>query len=564
MSGTIKLFVLFIFLSIPLALANQMGENTNDSVFNFSVLVNDIRGNPINYAHIEVVSSSGSSIFRDTESNGRADIQITGISNLRVKAAGYRDWVNKEKISSNMLILTLENEYANTYFHITDTRNNNVPDAFIIVIDSTGDQIVNITDANGIASMHVSPGNANITIKADGYSDLYNNSIINSNNATYSYVIKNKNEWKILRDLIALMIPFLLTLYISLAKWPDKEKHLRMHAYAPFLGWGVSFVLLIYGAFSINDYNIYFFNPLLSVPLLVPIIAFIGVVSHITLSVLQNKERKIDDLEWTTRYEYYSRRIFIGPYIAIIAVFMILNANQRNDLMVVVFFAYFVGFYTKQIEGIFEELGKKILTEKLKNELDERDIKSLEIVRKLGVSTTIAGKLYKLGISEIDDIIAIQDTKIKEIALKVDIEEKYLTDLIKKTKKHVDDLAAMRKDLNIDRDTLNKLLNIGINSKHELAAIPEDKISDKAKTAGIIKENLTDLIEKAKNQIGDLETMGKDLKIDPEIISKLESVRILSKDGLKAIPEDKIKDIAKTAEIDEKSLTDLIEKAKTP
>ncbi|MFA4957334.1 MAG: hypothetical protein WC556_10240 [Candidatus Methanoperedens sp.] len=484
---------------------------------------------------------------------------------------------NADSSSPNVSVLVIDINNANT-FNITNNKTKNVPDAFIIVNDSAGNRIVNITDSNGMASMQVSPGKVNITIKAEGYAEFNMSSANISNNTTYSfysYVNENKKVWKIFWDLIALIIPAIFTLYISLSNWPDDETERKWHAYLPFAGWIISFELLIACAYLANDYNIYFLGPMLSVQLLVPITAFIGVVSYITFSIVQNKERDITELEWKNRYENYSRRIFIGPYIAIIAVYTLLNTDQQKNLVIVVFFAYFVGFYTKHIEGIFEEFGKKFLTDKLKNELIERDVKSLEIVKKLEVSTTIAGKLDKLGINEIDDIIAVPADKMKEIALKVDIGVEYLEGLKEKAKKHLDDIKAraqkqteeietMRTCLNIDRDTLNKILNVGLNSIHVLSPIPADKIKDYATKAGITEENLKDLITKAKKHVDDLEKMGTALNLDCDIISKLEHARIFSIDGLKAIPADKIKELATNAEIDEEYLKDLIEKAKTP
>ncbi len=498
MSGTIKLILLFIFLSIPLALANQSGENANDSVLNFSVLVNDIRGDPVNYAHIEAVSSLGSSIFGDTESNGKAYIQITDISNLRVKAAGYRDWVYKEKISSNMLILTLENESANTYFHITDTRQNNVPDAFIIVIDSAGNQIVNITDANGVASIQVSPGEANISIKADRYFEFNTISEITPNNVTYSYVIREKNSWKILIDLIALIIPIILMLWISISNWPEKMKNIQYNSYIPGFGWIISFSLLISTSYLAQDYNIYFLDSSLKTSLFVPIAAFIGVMFHISKSILDTINRRTEDLDWKKRFFDYGRRLFVAPYIAAIAVYTILPTDQLDKLWIVVSFALFVGFNTKQFEGIFQELGNKFLTEKQKIDLNERDLKALELVQRLGISTTIAEKLDKLGISEIYDLKTIPDNKIHDIALKVDIDQTHLKILMAKAQKHAEEIETMGTDLNIYQDTLRKLVYFGVYSKNQLAAIPNNKKMVIVDNGGIDEGYLNGLIEKAK------------------------------------------------------------------
>lgn len=496
----IKCILFVIILSLPLAVAGQPDENTNASGFNISVVVNDIRGNPINGALIKAISSSGSSVLKQTDSKGRADLEITKNSDLNVTAVGYRDWVSKEPISPGILMLTLESEPepANTNFHIIDTERNNVPDALIIVEDSVGNQIMKISDAEGKASGQVSLGRANITIKADGYNDLNDNSVIISGNATYTYVLNRSMVWKIAWDLFVLMLPVLLTIYINLVEWPEKTKYNEWYAYMPTLGWVISFVLLISATLITKDYNIYFLDPMLKVSLFVPIAAFIGATSYITLSVLKNIERNPPESEWKLIYIAYGRRLFIAPYIAIIAVFTILEVAQLENPWAILFFAYFVGLYTKQIEGTLEEIGKKFLTEKQKIELAERDIKSLEIVRRLGVSTSIATRFDDLGISEISDLIAIPDAKIKEIADKAGIDETYLTNLRGKAKKQVDDIEAMGKDLGICHDRLSKFVKVGVCSKDELAAIPDAKIKEIADEAGIDETYLANLRDKAK------------------------------------------------------------------
>lgn len=495
-----KCIAAIVILSLSLAVSGQPNENPNYISFNISVVVNDISGNPISGAIIKAVDPSGNPVLKQTDSEGRVKIEIAKNSNLNVKAAGYRDWISQEPISPGIFMLTLENEPTNTNFHIIDTKNNDISNAFVIMEDSVGNQIVRISDANGKASAQVSLGRANITIKAEGYKD-FNENVIISGNVTYVYVLSYSiGSATVAWNLIALILPFLLMLYISLVEWPDKAKFNQWYAYTPAIGWVVSFILLIIAAFVAKDYNFFFLDPMLRVSIFVPIAAFLGATSYITMSILKNIERDPPELEWKLIYVAYGRRLFIAPYIAVIAVFTILEVAQMKNPWAILFFAYFVGLYTKQIEGTLEEIGKKFLTEKQKIELDERDRKALEIVKRLGVSTGIAAKLDDSGISEISDLISIPAAEVKKTADKVGIDETYLNNLKEKAKKQVDDIEAMGNDLGIDRVRLNKLVKVGIYSKDELMAIQDSNVKETADTAGVDETYLKGMIEKAKKQ----------------------------------------------------------------
>lgn len=440
----VKCILLVIILSLSSAVAGQPDEKPNNISFNISVVVNDIGGNPISGALVKSVDPAGSPVLKQTDSKGRVDIELTKNSNLNVKADGYRDWVSREPVSPGMLVLTLESMPTNANFHILDARSNDIPDAFVIVEDSTGNTVVKISDAKGKASAQASQGRANITIKAEGYREFNDNSAIILENSTYTYVLNSKiDSGVIIWDLFALMIPFLFMLYISLVEWPETPKYDQWYAYMPAIGWVISFALLISGAFAADDYTIYFLDPALKVSLFVPIAAFIGATSHITVSILKNIERAPLELKWKLIYVAYGRRLFIAPYIAVIAVFTILEVAQLKNPWAVLFFAYFVGLYTKQIEGTLEEIGKKFLTDKQKKELEERDMEALEIVKLFGVSTGVAAKLNVLGMRESNDLIAIPDDKIKETAEKAGVDEAYLSALKERAKSHVNKIKAM-------------------------------------------------------------------------------------------------------------------------
>lgn len=230
-----------------------------------------------------------------------------------------------------------------------------------------------------------------------------------------------------------LMIPLLLMLYIIVA-----EKFELW--YIPAFGWVASFILYLYkGSFAEGNYIIYFFDPALEVPLFVPIAAFLGATSYITVSILENREKELSELEWINIKCAYGRRLFMAPYIAIIALFTISvaisgNATNAPNQWPIVFFAYFVGLYTKAIEGTLGELGMKFLTKRQKIELSNRELKHSEIVIKLDTSTSIAYKLKAQGIIKICDLIAMREEDIEQIAKKTEMNGSYMRGLIEKAK----------------------------------------------------------------------------------------------------------------------------------
>ncbi len=279
--------------------------------------------------------------------------------------------------------------------------------------------------------------------------------------------------------------------------WPDKPEYNFWYAYLPALGWVFSFILLILSAYFYNDYNIYFLDPMLKVSLFVPIAAFLGATSYITVSVLKNKERNPPPLTWNLIYVAYGRRLLMAPYIAVIALFTITELAQVKNLWSILFFAYFVGLYTKEIEGTLEEIGKKFLTEKQKNELKGREIEASEIVKRLGISIGVADKLIKLDIKNISDMLAI--TNIAETAKKAEIEPEYLKKLISKANTQYIDIDLMKTKLGMGQDKVYRLVDAGIYSIIELSQIEGKCLSEFAVNSGISEECLKNLVKLAKD-----------------------------------------------------------------
>ena len=429
-------FILFIcILSLLSAVvAGTPDDNINESKFNISIIVKNIEGHPIENASVEAIYPQGNIVIKNTDSNGNADLVITENSNINVRAFGYRNWVSDGRIRPGSVMLTLEKQYNYTNFHIVNSKGKDIPNAFVIIIDSMGNEFVKRTNAMGIASAQIIQGRTNITIKAEEYKDFHTELIIseNSNNTfCLDFIVNTKI---IAANFFILILPFFSMLIIIIISNPYK------YWYLPALSWMFAFsVFLFLSVFYTNNFSIYFFDPVLKVPLFVPIIAFLGAISYVTISVLKHKEQVLLEGENMKRIQYaYGRRLLISPYIAIIALYTLSEVIQMKNTWAIVFFAYFVGLYTKAIEGTLMELGMKFLTAKQKKDLSNREMAQSDISKLTSASITY--KLDIAGISTISDLKAIPDEKIGEYAKKTELDETYLRRLKEEANKQVQDI----------------------------------------------------------------------------------------------------------------------------
>ena len=311
-------------------------------------------------------------------------------------------------------------------------------------------------------------------------------------NGSYANLIsylKLISSWIIALDWYFLMLPISLMLFIIIT---DKSNWW----YLPAVGWIVSFIVFFISASYTKNYEIYFFDPDLKVSLFVPIIAFIGAISYVTVSIINNIETKPSPEDWKRIRCAYGRRLLMAPYIAIIALFTIFESVHMTNPWAILFFAYFVGLYTKLIEGTLKEIGMKFLTKKQKIELSKIEMGSSDIVRQLNVSIGIAHKLDALGISKIDDLAAIRPERINEIAEKAVIDKAHLTHLMDRSKKRIQDIETMEKDLGLGSNLVRILVDREIYSKEDLIRINDKRREEIAEKAGIDEAHMKSLIEK--------------------------------------------------------------------
>ena len=492
------LFVaLFIIFSQSLVVAGPLDNGSDVNPINISVVIKDMSGNAIYDALIKGTDTSGNTVSKLTDSTGRADLVIANNSAFSVTSAGYRDLVSTGPIIPGIVIINLQqNEPKNAIFHVVDQKRNDIPGAFVIIEDSSGNEVVKRTDAKGMASVQLSPGRANVTIRAEEYSDFNDPKLMISGNTTHTYCLKYLIDSKIIAfELFLLILPILLMLYVIVANLSNRW-------YLPAVGWIFSFIIFLgIGTFVTKSYEIYFFDPDLRVSIFVPIVAFIGAISYITVGMIDKVKTKPRKSDWEHIHCAYGRRLLMAPYVAIIALFTIFEPAQMENPWVILFFAYFVGLYTKLIEGTLKEIGMKFLTKKQKIELSKIEMGSSDIVKQLNVSTGIAHNLDALGISKIDDLAAIRPERINEIAEQAVIDKEYLTHLMDISKKRIQNIETMEKNLGLGSNLVRILVDRDIYSKENLIRINDKRIKEIAREAGMDEAHIKGLIEKSKKLV---------------------------------------------------------------
>lgn len=441
-------------------------------------LVSVAVGEPENNAAIDT-SIGNTTIIDNTTNNSSTNNATTEIS-------------QKNNATNNISI----SNATNAIFHIINTTSGSVSNAIVIVVDSAGNKAANISNADGKATVHVSQGKANITVNADGYEELISPTMI-SENATITYVLissMDKTKW----SWIAFLIPFWIVLlfYLFLLHKSSKKYH-RWIATLPLILWVFSFSLL----FFIKDvnYNVFFLDPKLKVPFFVPIAALLGAASYITVSLLENIDRKPLTSEWNLIYIAYGRRLLMAPYIAIIALFAI-GVGDINNKGAVLFFAFFVGLYTKNIEGMLKELGMKLLSSTQTTDLNQRDFKALELVKRLGISANVYDKLFKIDIKNISDLVAIKPEKITIEGLNPE----YLTGLRNKAMAQEKGKEELKENLGLDDELIDQLVNAGYYSIKKLSHIHNKCINEIAANIGISKDCFEGIVQNAKYEINNL------------------------------------------------------------
>lgn len=193
----------------------------------------------------------------------------------------------------------------------------------------------------------------------------------------------------------------------------------------------------------------------------IPLFALIGILSYLLISINEIFEQAMPKYKKKSIVWVYIRRVTIAPYIAILAVFILLNVAQMQNFWFVILFSFFTGMFTKTIEEWLYRSVKKLLPEDLIKEIQEREkykIENLELVVKLNVDKDIAFELYKNNIKTVEQL-AYTELNVDGLTFKDGITEKYFDMIRKKARNQIAEVNQTKEFLNLTPNEMDLMVN---------------------------------------------------------------------------------------------------------
>ncbi|MDD5473415.1 MAG: hypothetical protein PHU34_04610 [Candidatus Methanoperedens sp.] len=241
--------------------------------------------------------------------------------------------------------------------------------------------------------------------------------------------------------------------------------------------------VIIYLLYKQKDYIVLSDN--LRFPVYIPVAALIGVLSYLLMSIEEIFSQKIHVYKKKSIVYGYLRRIIIAPYIAILGVYILLDAVKIQNLWFVLFFSFFTGMFTKTIEVWLYKSVQGLLPEELRNEVKERDkynVENSELVVRLSVEEDVANHLYLYNNIDTVEQLAVAD--FHKLKNKEGIIEKYFDNIVKKASIQIAKIDELKEYLNLTSSELNLLTDKAkVYSIKDFANVDIDSINWEAEVA---------------------------------------------------------------------------------
>ena len=262
-------------------------------------------------------------------------------------------------------------------------------------------------------------------------------------------------------------------------------------------------------------------------PVFIPIAALIGVLSYLLLSIQEIFVQVIPKYKKKSIVWGYVRRITVAPYIAILGVYILLDAAKIQNQWFILLFSFFAGMFTKTIEEWLYRSIQGLLPEDLRKGIREREkynTENSELVMILHVEEDVAYELYKNYIETVEQL-AIMKPDISALRNREGINQEYLSLIIEKAKKYLFEINKMKELLNLTDHELDLLVDTaGVYSIKDFAFLDIDLVECGSENVRI-KQSM------AKKQIKAREIAGsKTLKLLS--IEDIEKLRDISKDTI--------------------------------
>jgi hypothetical protein len=448
----------------------------------------------------------------------------------------------------------------NISIELNSTSNLPVRETTVQVLENGIKKLELFTDENGLAFFQAKKNETyTFVIKSENYDNVTMNITIVPGTNTIKFTLKSKKDSGFLPLYIPAIIGFVTFLYwfirfnhYSLIPHHRLEKLFFTSLLAILtMSWPV---ILLY-LFLINKENILLGG--LSFPIYIVVAALLGVLSYLLLSIEEIFAQTIPKYKRNSIVWGYIRRITIAPYIAILGVYVLLDAAKMQNIWFILLFSFIAGMFTKTIEDRLYSAVQGFLPEEKLKEFKDRglnySIENSELVIRLNVDADVAYTLFENNIENVDQLALLDINRLKE-CLKQQKERKrelnieYILKIIKDFFKHR------------NKDEKQK------ECEFELEC-PDIKVIERIKR-DINPEYLNKIIENAKKQIEEIDKLKIILNLTTSdldlLINKAEAYSInefayLDLDsidwGLKTPAENKrITDLFKQKQIKAKSI----------
>ncbi len=214
--------------------------------------------------------------------------------------------------------------------------------------------------------------------------------------------------------------------------------------------------------------------------------AFIGILSYLLLSIQEVFSQVMHVYKKKSIVYGYLRRIIIAPYIAVLGVYVLLDAAKIQNSWFVLLFSFFTGMFTKTIEVWLYKSIQGLLPEEFRNEFNERDkynVENSELVVRLDVEEDVAFKLYYNNIDTVEKlaIAGFDDLKNKEEGW---ITKDYFNNIVVKAKIQIAEIDKLKEYLKLTPSELKLLIDKArVYSIKEFANVDIDSVNWEAEVA---------------------------------------------------------------------------------
>jgi hypothetical protein len=194
-------------------------------------------------------------------------------------------------------------------------------------------------------------------------------------------------------------------------------------------------------------------------PVYIPAAALIGVLSYLLLSIQEAFNQVIHSYKKKSIVWGYVRRTIIAPYIAILGVYILLDAAKIQNSWFVLLFSFFSGMFTKTIEVWLYKSIQGLLPEESRTEVTERekyDVEKSELVVRLNTEKDVAFKLYFNDIDTVEQLAVADFEKLKN---KDGITKKYFDYIFGKANEQLAEINRLKEILNLTPSELRLLID---------------------------------------------------------------------------------------------------------